>query len=189
MVKAIRPVSEKKPVHFTWLDSGERSHRKPKTATRGNEVRLDEKEYLWLEKGMRSLGLFAKLNLRNLATLLPYMRLFSFPKGSVVCREGDPGDSFFLIYRGGVDVTKSTGIFSGSPIRLARLQSGDFFGELALLLNQPRSATCVATKESRIFVLKYDDFRRILEKHPVVLRKVRKVGEQRMRQLTKAWAH
>jgi CRP-like cAMP-binding protein len=176
-----------KSERFTWLEWGKHSHERG--GGQGNEVRLGETEYLWLEKGLRSIGLFSKLTLRNLASILPYMRLYSHPKDAVLCREGELGDRFFLIYKGNVDILKARGIFEGSPIRLARLKAGDFLGEMALLFHQPRSATCVTAGPARIFELRYSDFDRVLKKHPEMLGKLRKVATTRMKQLTTLWSH
>jgi CRP-like cAMP-binding protein len=152
------------------------------------EIRLGEREYLWLEKGLRSIGLFSKLNLRNLASVLPYMRLYGHPRGAVLCREGEPGDRFFLIYKGRVDVRKERGIFDGQPTRIAQLKPGEFLGEMALLFQQPRSATCVTASEALIFELRYDDFERLLQRHPPMLKTLRRIAGARMRQLSTLWS-
>ena len=67
---------------------------------------MGEKEYLWLEKGLKKMGFFSKLSLKQLSGVLPYMALVRFEEGAVVCAEGDPGDGFYLIYEGEVEVTK-----------------------------------------------------------------------------------
>jgi CRP-like cAMP-binding protein len=153
------------------------------------EVRLGEKEYLWLEKGLKSIGLFSKLTLRNLASILPYMRLYEHPKGAVLCREGEDGDRFFLIYKGRVEVRRERGLFEDHPVRLAVLGPGDFLGEMSLLFHQPRAATCRATANSLIFELRYDDFSRLLKKHRDMLTTLRAVAAARMRRLTTLWSH
>jgi CRP-like cAMP-binding protein len=148
------------------------------------EVRLGEDEYLWLEKGLRSIGLFSALNLRNLASVLPYMRLYAHPRGAVLCREGEPGDRFFLIYKGRVDVRKERGIFDGQPTKIAQLKPGEFLGEMALLFRQPRSATCITASEAMVFELRYDDFERLLKRHPPMLKTLRRIAGARMRKLS-----
>ena len=173
-----------KKVTFSW--DGELTTAAVGESRRG-EVRLGEAEYLWLEKGLRSIGMFSSLTLKNMAAVLPYMRLYEYPKGTSLCREGEPGDRFFLIYKGTVDVTKEGGIFENAPAKLARLRPGDFFGEMALLFNQPRSATCTAASESRIFVLMYGDFKKLLKRNPDFLKRVRRVAKNRLRDLSKLW--
>ncbi len=79
------------------------------------------------------------------------------PAGTVVIRQGDEGDKFYLIHRGSVDVI----LDEGKPGRkmLAELKEGDFFGEMALLSGEPRNATVVAREDLDLFTLGKEDFR------------------------------
>jgi len=164
-----------------------RANRRPASWSGGTvpagleENRLGEKDYLWLETGLRAIGLFAELTLKNLATILPYIRLYRCPKGTLICREGDPGDRIYLIYKGKVDVLKATGIFEGTPFKLATLSSGKFFGEMSLLFRQPRAASCVAKAESLLFSLSFEDFERVVHKHKEILQHLRRVAVSRMK--------
>jgi CRP-like cAMP-binding protein len=99
-------------------------------------VPMGEKEYRWLEKGLKRMGFFSKLDLKLLAGILPYMSLVEYARNKVICREGDPGDGFYLIYDGSVEVIKK-----GWDKPVAVLKPGEFFGEMALLFAQPRTAT------------------------------------------------
>ena len=142
---------------------------------------MGEKEYKWLEKGLRGMGFFAKLELKHLAGILPYMALVQFEKGAVVCSEGDPGDGFYLIYEGGVEVTKK-----GWDKPVASLKPGEFFGEMSLLFGQPRTATVKTTKASRLFALHAQDFSRMLRKNPSVAKTLRAVAEARRKELAQS---
>lgn len=146
-----------------------------------NDGRLGEKEYRWLDKGLRKMGFFAKLDLKTLSSVLPYMRLARYPKGRTICREGGPGDGFYLIYEGGVEVTKK-----GWDKAVATLRSGEFFGEMSLLFGQPRSATVRTVKPARLFVLKSQDFHRMIQKNPGVGRTMMKIAEARRRELARS---
>ena len=70
------------------------------------------------------------------------------PAGGIVVSEGDPGNSLFLIASGSVRILVVGG--HGRPLEIRRLDVGDFFGEVAALTGQPRSATVVATTESEL---------------------------------------
>jgi CRP-like cAMP-binding protein len=83
------------------------------------------------------------------------MRLEQVLVGTEVVRQGDVGDRFYLIARGGFEVR-----VDGVPqVRLGR---GDFFGERALLHRAPRAATVVATEPGELFVLERGDFEQLL---------------------------
>lgn len=79
----------------------------------------------------------------------------SFQKGDVIVREGERGDVFYLIESGTVDVFKKD---TGDNKPVATLQSGNFFGEKALLSEDVRQATCVATSDVKCLFLMRDDF-------------------------------
>ena len=62
-----------------------------------------------------------------------------YPRNRVVVHEGDPGDKFFIMVRGRVEVLKGVG--GNAEKQVNRLETGDYFGEIALLKNVPRMAT------------------------------------------------
>jgi CRP-like cAMP-binding protein len=73
----------------------------------------------------------------------------------VLFRQGDPADTFYVIVTGSVGVVKD-----GAPI--AKLVAGEFFGETALLFTDTRTATIVATEDSRFWALDRDSFQTFL---------------------------
>ncbi len=159
-----------------------------RTLSKGRELRLRVADYVGLEKNLRRMDFFTGLTIKDRAMIMPYMRLFSYPKGSVIFREGTLGDRFYLIYKGAVDVFKRGSGSGRVQVRLATLESGEFFGEMALLYRQRRSATCTVRGAAEIFHLTKDDFLRILRKSPSVLRKVRRTAEKRLKTLAQAWS-
>jgi len=82
-----------------------------------------------------------------------------FPAGAVVFEEGDPGSRLYVILSGRVCIVKRTG---GRAVTLARLGAGEFFGEMALLDRQPRSASAVVEEPARILELDEAAFERIV---------------------------
>ena len=95
-------------------------------------------------------------------------------EGKVLTREGQSGSEFFVIVDGEVSVTKD-----GQEIRT--LGPGDFFGEIALLEDTPRTATVVAKTPLRFFVLTRRSFRSMLAHQPELERKVLAALEERVR--------
>jgi CRP/FNR family cyclic AMP-dependent transcriptional regulator len=99
--------------------------------------------------------------LERLATVLEERR---FGTGQVICAEGDPGDSMFFILEGWVSVEKKTSATGTSAKTLAVITAGDYFGEMSLFDQQPRSATTVAGGETRLALLPKAAFDELLER-------------------------
>jgi CRP-like cAMP-binding protein len=87
-----------------------------------------------------------------------------YPKGSVILFEDDPGDALFVVIVGQVKVVLIGE--DGREVILATLADGDFFGEMSLIDDQPRSAHVIAMENSNLLVLRRDDFQRCLEETP-----------------------
>jgi CRP/FNR family transcriptional regulator, cyclic AMP receptor protein len=85
----------------------------------------------------------------------------TYPPGAVIFREGDHGDCAFIVEAGEIDIIKGEG--AGSR-RLGTLGPGGIFGEMALVDNQPRIASAVATKESIVILVPGATFRAKLAK-------------------------
>jgi CRP-like cAMP-binding protein len=77
------------------------------------------------------------------------------PDGEVIIREGHAGDSLFLISRGVIRVSRAV---EGKEQDIGTMMPGDFFGEMALLHHQPRSATCRAVTPAALYELRRADF-------------------------------
>lgn len=82
----------------------------------------------------------------------------TFPDGAFVCRQGELGRDFYVILSGSVRVFRSEA--DGSIVQIARLQTGQSFGELGLIEGKPRMANVVAEGELRVLTIAGDDFRR-----------------------------
>jgi CRP-like cAMP-binding protein/rhodanese-related sulfurtransferase len=86
------------------------------------------------------------------------------PAHTIVFRQGDPGDSFYIINSGAVRVFRKGR--EGVEIELARLGQGDSFGEIALLTGEPRSGYVEALEKTHLTVISKDQFDQILKNHP-----------------------
>jgi CRP-like cAMP-binding protein len=103
-----------------------------------------------------------KDELKDLAKLTEDLEV---DEGKVLCREGETAQEFFVIIDGEAEASKD-----GRPIRT--MSDGDFFGEIALLEDVPRTATVTAKTPLRFFVLTRQSFWSLLERQPEVERKV-----------------
>mgnify|MGYP006268272523 CR=1 FL=1 len=100
-----------------------------------------------------------------------------FTPGDYVVQKGDIGEEMFFISRGAVDV-----VSEDESIVYATLREGAFFGEIALLLSMPRTATIKAVEYCDIYSLDKRTFDNILEKYPDFASVVRELAEQRRKE-------
>src|SRR3954464_4371367 len=87
----------------------------------------------------------------------------SYPAGQVIFREGDAGDTCFVVREGAVKIMREHG---GRTIALAELRGGDMFGELSMFGGEMRSATAQALEETSAVALLAGDIRRLLMSSP-----------------------
>jgi len=113
---------------------------------------------------LRGVPLFAHLGDEELEPLAAAARERPYPRNSVIVFADDPGDALFVVAAGQVKVV--LGGEDGREVILAVLGPGDFFGELALIDDQPRSAHVIAMEDARLLVLRRGDFQRALEAYP-----------------------
>ncbi|MFO0844018.1 MAG: cyclic nucleotide-binding domain-containing protein [Gemmataceae bacterium] len=97
-----------------------------------------------LQNHLAGLPIFRELTPDQIAEVRAGVRLRRFKEGEVIFAKGDPSDAFYIVRRGVVKVLLDHGRVTGSENILTYLTQGDFFGEIGVIENQPRSATCVA---------------------------------------------
>lgn len=88
------------------------------------------------------------------------------PEGSVLAKEGSPGDSLYYIIKGKIEIYKEA--LDGRQTILARFNQGASVGEMSLIEDAPRSATATAIEESEFLILTKDNFERLVEAHPAI---------------------
>jgi len=108
---------------------------------------------------LKQCPLFVHLTPRTLSQAADHAMHEWFPPGAVIVRQGDPGDKFYVIRKGSVDVTVSDGAASKM---VATLGKGDFFGEAALLTGAPRNATVIAKEDVELYSLSKEDFQAVI---------------------------
>ncbi|MFI5271654.1 MAG: Crp/Fnr family transcriptional regulator [Ktedonobacterales bacterium] len=125
-------------------------------------------------------GLFAGLDAEGLRELAIAIRRRVFRAGEVIFHRDDPGQVLYVIRSGRVKIFLTTP--DGQEIVLALLGPSDYFGELALLDGQPRSASAIASEATDTFALQRSDFIRAVERHPRIAIQVMNVLARRLRQ-------
>lgn len=95
------------------------------------------------------------LPLSRARSLLQVARRMTLPAGETIVKQGTRGDSFYIIVHGTVEIVKS-----GVPLK--RYRAGDYFGEMAILLDQPRSADALSITDVDLIAIDRNDFLAIL---------------------------
>jgi CRP/FNR family transcriptional regulator/CRP/FNR family cyclic AMP-dependent transcriptional regulator len=137
------------------------------------EGRMDEKELL------RTVPIFSDLTDDDIDALARLTTRRRCPKDTVVFFENEEGDTMFMILEGRIKVTILGD--DGREIILSVLGAGDFFGEMALLDNEPRSATAIAAEETELLLLHRTEFQGVLAQNSSISTALIRVLNQRLR--------
>ena len=114
---------------------------------------------------IKRVPLFSNCSKRELDQIAHIADEIDLREGKEMTREGSRGREFFVLLEGNADVTKN-------GRRVNQLTAGDFFGEIALVSDSPRTATVTATSPVRALVVTDRAFRRLLDGSPEIQRKV-----------------
>jgi len=106
------------------------------------------------------------------------MIIHTIPPGRSIIKEGDKGSSVFILTRGAVKVYAT---ITGKKVELAVLQSSDFFGEIAFLTGQPRTATVETIEESDVLEVAEEDLNDMIGKSPRIREVLKNYHEQRVK--------
>src|SRR5262245_20984531 len=118
-----------------------------------------------LQTHLASVPMFASVTPDFIRQLQDRVSLLHFEPGQVICRQGEPADSFFLVRIGFVKVTQA---FPGGDMVLQYMPRGSYFGEVGLLGGGVRSATCTALDHVEIVQIRADDFHEMMNRFPDV---------------------
>lgn len=113
---------------------------------------------------------FGGLSERELSEVAQVAVPRTWERGQVIFREGDAGDTCYLLKTGAVLLTREHQ--DGRMIALAELRSGDMFGELAMFRNEPRSATAEAVERTEAIALLAPDVQRLIRSNPDISAKL-----------------
>src|SRR5690349_18411600 len=113
---------------------------------------------------LRRVPLFAHLSDADLNRLAEAARERNYPRNSVILFEDDPGDALYVVATGQVKVVLIGE--DGREVILSVLHEGNFFGEMALIDDEPRSAHVIAMADSNLLVLRREDFQRRMQESP-----------------------
>jgi CRP/FNR family transcriptional regulator, cyclic AMP receptor protein len=117
--------------------------------------------------------LFDRLSKRELEQIASVADEIDLAEGKELTREGEQGREFFVLLEGTADVTHD-------GERVNSLESGDFFGEIALISDGPRTATVTATSPVRTLVVTARSFQRLVDEMPEIQRSVLAAAAERL---------
>lgn len=132
-------------------------------------------------EALQQVPFFADLNPEELAQLSARLVPRRFSAGQIIFHHGDPGGLLYIISKGKIKITYST--LDGQEALLAILGANDFFGELALLDEAPRSATAEALESTEALTLHREDFIGFIRNNPDFSLHVLQTLTQRIRNL------
>ncbi len=130
-----------------------------------------------LEHRLRAIPLFRDLPDGSLKSIAARLKRKRYPQGAIIFREGDAGEAMYLVESGQLQVFVTGAGDTQQP--LAYLGPGSFVGEIALLLEQPRSATLKVIIDAELWVLHKRDLEELLAEHPLIaLHLTREIGRR-----------
>jgi NTE family protein/lysophospholipid hydrolase len=125
-------------------------------------------------------GLFGELGPEQLEDIVSLARWESLRHGEVLFRQDDPGDSFYILVTGLLQIS----IASGDGMRpVGQVRKGQVLGEMSLLTNEPRSATVTALRGSNLVRFESGDFGNMLKKYPDLLMQITRTIIARLRDM------
>jgi voltage-gated potassium channel len=140
-------------------------------ATAFSEV-IHRREFVVTWSMVAKVPVFADLGAAAVAEIMDLLQSRSVPKGDVVVRRGERADAMYFIVSGEVEVEIKEGLHP-------RLKDGDFFGEIAILTDEKRTATVRAVKDTQLLMLQAHDVERLMDRVPEIGARMRRVAEDR----------
>jgi small-conductance mechanosensitive channel len=125
--------------------------------------RKDDEEYARRVDALSRVDVFRALDAERIDRLSRRLRMLMFGPGETILRQGDPGDSLYVVRTGAVAV--QIGVL-GAFKEVATLSDGQFFGEMSLMTGAMRAATVVAKSDVECYIVDKEAFQEILQEKP-----------------------
>ncbi len=125
--------------------------------------RKDDEEYARRVDALSRVDVFRALDAEKIDRLSRRLRMLMFGPGETILRQGDPGDSLYVVRSGAVAV--QVGVL-GASTEIATLSDGQFFGEMSLMTGAMRAATVVAKSDVECYIVDKEAFQEILQEKP-----------------------
>ncbi|KPJ85127.1 MAG: hypothetical protein AMS17_14925, partial [Spirochaetes bacterium DG_61] len=119
---------------------------------------------------LHHVDIFSLLSQEELNKVLPLLEVIQFEAGETIFREGEEGSTLYITLSGKISILIR--LVDGREREIAEFCSGDFFGEMSICENAPRSATCSTKERSLLYCLHKRDFMKLIEEHPYIAIKI-----------------
>ncbi len=129
---------------------------------------------------LKKIPLFKNFSDKELKNIASIIKERNYKKGDIIVKQGEEGIGLFIIKSGKVKVSKT--LSSGKVLDIAIHSDGEYFGELSMLDNKPRSATVTALEDTQTFVMSYWEFKALLESKPELALSILPVLVERFRE-------
>jgi uncharacterized membrane protein len=136
---------------------------------------------------LADIPLFALLDEQERAALAERLDIVTFPKGTLIFRAGEPGDSLYILRSGEVEMYFNND--TGERILVETARAGDFFGELSLLDGGPRTTAAKATADVEAVVVDREDLDEFLGKRPAAALDLLAATGRRLRETSRLLRH
>lgn len=139
---------------------------------------------------LKQIPLFEEIkgNPDYITSLMKICRIREYKEGEVIIREGDLGSEMYIVYEGGVEIKKRTRAGDDYTVVKLKAEYNVFFGELALIDDDKRSATVIAREDSKFLVITKDNFLKLGNNQPEIglpiTRAIAKILAGRLRKTT-----
>ena len=130
---------------------------------------------------LKQSGILSALTQEHLMELLPYVQVRNYSENDVIVKEGDPGNGMYIVSAGAAAVS-TQGSDGMTRVVLSMMGPGHCFGEMALLDEQPRSATVMAMGATTCLYIPASQFRSLLQRHVTVSQALLPVLVRRLRE-------
>lgn len=139
---------------------------------------LADNESVLFTRLVRNVKFFASMNMGLLEKILNWITYYQFEKGESLCKQGDSGDSLYVLAEGKLSINVKKGSFSFSK-KVAELGPGAIVGEMALINREKRTATVTCEEPSKVFVLLADHFDEAISQNPSLAEQIKKIVAER----------
>ena len=141
--------------------------------------RKKRKEYKQISKELSNVTLLNHLPPEEIYKIIPFVSKHTYKQGYKIIKQGDPGNSMFIIESGEVDIIDTR----NNSKKIATLHADDILGEMALVTGEPRSGTAIAITDTTVWMILKEHFDWLIRTSPEICEAVKTLTNQRITDL------